>query len=177
MTSLPEDRDHRDPGASKSMGKRIGAFGDYRATILTVIGCTLGVVGTILLADVILRRDLSNGIGSVLYWFVVGGVCFALAKFRYKNRLVLYHDGFVQIKWGRVDALRWRDIQQISWERVAHYSSGLAHKVRYQCALQRGDGTWLALDAILITPEVMKALQQSAGLPNSAGGNRGTQAQ
>ena len=159
------------------MGKLVGAFGDFRATILTVTGCITGAVGAIILGEGIIRRDFSKAIESVLYWFVIGAVCFAVAKFRYKNRLVLYHDGLVQVKRGRVDALLWRDVQQVHWERVTHYGSGLAYKVRYQCSFQRGDGTWLALDAILITPEVMKALQQSAGLPNSAGGNRGTQAQ
>ncbi len=159
------------------MGKLVGTFGDFRATVLTIVGYINGAIGVIGLTDGIFRQNLREATEFALFWFVSGAVCFALAKFRYSNRLELYHDGFVQVKRGRVDSLLWWDVQQVHLDRVTYYGSGLAYKVRYQCSFQRGDGTWLVLDAIPITPEVMNLLRKTAGLRNIAGGDRGMQSE
>jgi hypothetical protein len=98
---------------------------------------------------------------SGLFWVVAGVVCFAVGKFLRKNRLVIYQHGIVQHKRSGADVLLWRGIQQVYSERVTYYGSGLAYKSRYQCSLQRWDGTWLALNAIPITSQVMKALREN----------------
>jgi hypothetical protein len=110
----------------------------------TVFGCTLLALGMVLSTGGRLRLPTKSDIQVASIVILMGTVSFAVGKFRQKKRLLIYEHGIAQTKWGKADAILWRDIRQVRLERETHYGSGLAYKVRYHYSLQRGDGTWLA---------------------------------
>jgi hypothetical protein len=100
---------------------------------------------------------------------LMGIVFFSIGRLRPKNRLLIHEHGIAQIKWTEVDAILWPDVRQVRCERETRYGSGLAYNVRYHCSLGRSDGTWLTLNAIPITSQVMKALGQCPGFSRLGG--------
>jgi hypothetical protein len=153
-----------DSGESPSMGKVVAEFKDFRARITIVFGLVLMVLGMIdPIARVAQGKRPDTGVVALLF----GGLLFvAVGSFFHKRRILVYDQGVGQIKGLKKDSILWRDIQQIYCEAETRYGSGLAYRVRHKCWLQRPDGTWLALNAIPITPQVMKGLRKFPAFAN-----------
>jgi hypothetical protein len=168
MSTPPENQSCR-----KDLGELIAEFRDVRAGIFAAIGYTFAVPGTILVVGSLLAlppRFLfnRNAIQAAIYLMVFGTVSLAVGKFLGKKHLAIYQHGITQVKWGATESLLWRDVRRVFVERETHYGSGLAYRVRYRCSLERSDGTWLPLNAVPITSEVMNAFRKSAAPMHSA---------
>jgi hypothetical protein len=160
MCTLPENLAQR-----QELGTLIAEFRDIRAVITTIMGYAFAALGTFLLVYSLFHEKEAE---PAFFFIIIGAVMFGVGRFFQKKRLAVYQNGIIQSKWGKMDSVLWRDVRQMSAERETHYDSGLAYKVRYHCHLERSDGTWLALDAVPITSETMKALRKSATLANIA---------
>lgn len=168
MTNPPKNQSHQE-----DLGGLIAEFRDFRAGIFAAIGYTFAVPGTVLLVGSILAlppRFLfnRNDIHPAVYLMVFGTLSLAVGKFLGKKRLAIYQNGIIQVKWGATQSLLWRDVRRVFVERETRYGSGLAYRVRYYCSLERSDGTWLLLNAVPITSEVMNVLRKSAAPVHSA---------
>jgi hypothetical protein len=155
-------------GESPSMGQVVAEFKDFRARITIVFGLVLMVLVTIdPIARVAQGKRPDTGVVALLFGGLLLGLLFvAVGSFFHKRRILVYDQGVGQIKGLKKDSILWHDIQQIHCETETRYGSGLAYRVRHKCWLQRPDGTWLALNAIPITPQVMKGLRKFPAFAN-----------
>jgi uncharacterized protein DUF6585 len=164
VSDAPADRGLGVPGGLAGMGKLLGEFADIRAGALVTVAYLFAGLGVVLVAVQLFNPHESlwfMGLSGI----VIGAVCFAVGKFRAKNRLLLFQEGIVQMKGGRVEPVLWREVQELYLEQETRYSSGLAYGVRYRCSLQRKDGTRLGLNSIRLTSAAVTAIRQSAPVP------------
>jgi hypothetical protein len=166
MSSSPGSQTQR-----HELGTLVAEFRDYRASVSVAVGYCIGAIGAVLLVGSLFALPPKalfnkNDIDLAIYLVLAGAVLVAVGKLFQRKRLAIYEQGITQTRWGKADSLLWRDVRQVRVEREARYGSGLAYRVRYCCRLERGDGTWLALDAVPITAEVMKALRKGAPFAN-----------
>jgi hypothetical protein len=146
--------------ASDPLGELIAEFKEETAGVPLTIGHMLATVGALLLGAQLLIDLHEFLIALGVLWIVMGLVLVAVGRSLKKNCLLVHAEGLVQFKGGEPRPSRWKDVQEILVEERRRYASGVCYSVDYLCNLRQHDGTVTKVDAVTITPRILKIIQE-----------------